>query len=504
MFRHLGNWGEVWAAYRTAQRLPPLQFRRGFVLHHGPGDDPILLLHTVFARSEYGALASRRTPYLIDIGANIGSVTLDLAWRDGTLKVDAYEPNPRTFETLTRNVQENGLGSRVRVFSEAVMNRDGVVVLWSGESSVLSSVSASAAIGGVSVSVPTISLDRAVSRTGSAQVALKIDAEGAEVEMLESASEATLAAIAELALEYHDSIVPDARARCHAVLTRAGFVCRTMPFASDQGILVARRPRARVMKRVLWTCSVFWSRWRTRMTYVAAAPRAYRNWWMLPLPKLGVGVVLELRSGLRYNIRPHTTDLGVVNEISLVDPYFGPGHIALPHDAIVLDVGANIGDFTLQAARRCPTGRVFAVEPVGEHVRIISAHLAMNDIRNVTCIHAALGGEDGRSAITNNGSCSRTGDSGTRTEIVPLKTLASLMREQGLERIDLLKMDCEGAEWDILPEAESVLPRVRQICMEFHCERGWTSERLAQWLRTRGYRVWHTPGTWTGMLWAVR
>jgi FkbM family methyltransferase len=244
MFRHLRNWRDVWAAYRTAQPLPPLQFRRGFVLHHGPGDDPILLLHTVFARSEYGALASRRCRYLVDIGANIGSVTLDLAWRDGSLKVDAYEPNPRTFETLARNVRENGLESRVRVFSDAVTNQDGIVLLWSGDSSVLSSVSARAAVGGVSVSVPTVSLDHAIARTGAGQIALKIDAEGAEVEMLESVAEATLAAIDEVALEYHDSIVPDARARCHAVLTRAGFICRTMPFSSNQGILIARRSRA--------------------------------------------------------------------------------------------------------------------------------------------------------------------------------------------------------------------------------------------------------------------
>ena len=78
MFRYLRNWREVWAAYRTAQRLPPLQFRRGFVLNHGPADDPILLLHTVFARSEYGALAGRFR-YLVDIGANIGAHALRLA-----------------------------------------------------------------------------------------------------------------------------------------------------------------------------------------------------------------------------------------------------------------------------------------------------------------------------------------------------------------------------------------------------------------------------------------
>ena len=252
MFRHLRNWREVWGAYRTAQRLPPLQFRRGFVLNHGPADDPILLLHTVFARSEYGALASGRIRYLVDIGANIGSVTLDLTWRDPDLKVDAYEPNPLTFDTLSRNIRENGLESRVRTYSDAVTSQDGQVRLWSGDSSVLSSVSASAAVGGVAVSVPAISLDRAIMRTGSDHVAVKIDAEGAEVEMLESASDAALAAIDEIALEYHDSIVPDARARCEAVLIRAGFVCRTMPFSHDQGILIARRTWVRRLMAARW------------------------------------------------------------------------------------------------------------------------------------------------------------------------------------------------------------------------------------------------------------
>ena len=82
MFRYLENWRDVWAAYRTQQTLPALQFRRGFTLNHGPADDPIMLLHTVFARSEYGALTTGRSQYLVDIGANIGSVTLDRASRD--------------------------------------------------------------------------------------------------------------------------------------------------------------------------------------------------------------------------------------------------------------------------------------------------------------------------------------------------------------------------------------------------------------------------------------
>ena len=71
-------------------------------------------------------------------------------------------------------------------------------------------------------------------------------------------------------------------------------------------------------------------------------------------------------------------------------------------------------------------------------------------------------------------------------------TLEELMDRCGIEAVDLLKLDCEGAEWDILPAAEGVLPRVRQICMEFHCERGWTAAKLAPGFARKG-SVSRTP-----------
>lgn len=258
------------------------------------------------------------------------------------------------------------------------------------------------------------------------------------------------------------------------------------------------------MGHFVWTCSVFFSRWRNRLWYLMAAPFVYRNWWVLPMPKLGVGVVLELRNGLRYQIRPRTGDLAVINEAFILNPYLAPGYLDLPADAVVVDVGANIGDFTLQVARRCPAGRVFAVEPVGEHVRMIAAQLRLNGIGNVICVQRALGASDRETVIRLYGIGSNAAGSEGKTEKVRLCTLPQLMREQGIEQIDLLKLDCEGAEWDILPGAEEVFPRIRQICMEFHCERGWTPERLAGWLRERGYHVRHTAGPWNGLLWAVR
>jgi FkbM family methyltransferase len=240
------------------------------------------------------------------------------------------------------------------------------------------------------------------------------------------------------------------------------------------------------------------------LRYLVAAPSVYRNWWALPLVKLGATVVLELRNGLRFRVRAGSSDLGVVNEAFILNPYLRAELVDVPADAVVVDIGANIGDFSLQVAQRCPSGKVLAVEPVAEHVRILRDHVAMNRCHQITCVHGAVGAVEGITEIAIAGVRSRQNSDGKRTELVRQTTLQQLLDDHGLRYVDLLKLDCEGAEWDILPAAEEAFPRIRQICMEYHCERGWTADRLASWLRARGYRVCHTTGEWNGLLWAVR
>jgi hypothetical protein len=100
------------------------------------------------------------------------------------------------------------------------------------------------------------------------------------------------------------------------------------------------------------------------MRYVLRAPMVYRNWWAMALPKLGVDTILDLRSGTRYFARARTLDLGVINDAAFQDPYLASGYVTVPQNATVVDVGANIGDFAVRAARLCPLGKVIAVEPM--------------------------------------------------------------------------------------------------------------------------------------------
>ncbi|HEV7987745.1 MAG TPA: hypothetical protein VGP23_04590, partial [Candidatus Binataceae bacterium] len=72
------NWDEIWRCYRRGAELPPLRFRRGFILRHRPEDQVLLQFYEVFRDKNYRRyIAEHRRRTIVDIGANIGVVTLD-------------------------------------------------------------------------------------------------------------------------------------------------------------------------------------------------------------------------------------------------------------------------------------------------------------------------------------------------------------------------------------------------------------------------------------------
>lgn len=245
MIRWLSNWREVWSAYRHARPLPPLRFRSGFVLHHGPDDSPVALLHEIFGERHYTRhVGGRLEGVLIDLGANIGAVTVEWARRSRNLRVHAYEPNPSTNGVLRRNVEANGLAACVTVHDEAVGRAAGELRLWTNINSMaVTGYGESPPMpGAVRASVPLIDLNEVVRRAGGGPVALlKMDIEGAEADALEGATPATLARIRRVVVEYHDLRCPGAARRCRAVLERAGFRCRVRRLNAENGLIYARR-----------------------------------------------------------------------------------------------------------------------------------------------------------------------------------------------------------------------------------------------------------------------
>jgi FkbM family methyltransferase len=218
MARHLVNWRETSQAYLDAAPLPPLRFRNGMTLEHGARDAAAFLFFEVFAHRCYRAgLSKRSAGTVIDIGANIGAFTLDCAARHPAIEIHAYEPDPETCAVLRRNVAANRLEKRVTVWNEAVTAKAGPLTLWRGDNSAVASAFLSERKG-EACTATGVTFDTVAGRAGNRIALLKIDAEGAEADILEGAR-LTLDAVERIVAEYHEWLVPDVKARIVGVLS---------------------------------------------------------------------------------------------------------------------------------------------------------------------------------------------------------------------------------------------------------------------------------------------
>jgi FkbM family methyltransferase len=250
MIAWFDNWSDVWSCHRRGAELPPLRFRRGFVLRHRSGDQVLLQFFEVFRDKSYRRyIAEPKQGTIIDIGANIGAVSLDWATRLPNVRIHAYEPHPATYAMLRENVETNHEASRIATYNEAVGGRVGITGLRAGGFSVETTAHGIGATGHAldELSVPMVGLDTVVERcAGDEPIRLvKIDTEGAEAEILEGAHPETLRKIRQFVIEYHDSLCPNALARCERVLTSAGFRCAIRQVLPNQGLLYAWRDPAR-------------------------------------------------------------------------------------------------------------------------------------------------------------------------------------------------------------------------------------------------------------------
>jgi FkbM family methyltransferase len=184
--------------------------------------------------------------------------------------------------------------------------------------------------------------------------------------------------------------------------------------------------------------------------------------------------ILEFRNGLSLEFRYHTSDLATSRSVFVDDSYFPPG-ISIPPDATVLDIGAHIGTFTLNAALRAPRGRIFSFEPEPGNYALLTENVRRNSLSHVRCFNLAVAGKEESRQMFQTPNPVRTGahslvavGSG-QTFGVQCTTLSSILREHRLLDVSFLKLDCEGAEWEIFPATpDEDLARIRALVMEIH------------------------------------
>ena len=148
----------------------------------------------------------------------------------------------------------------------------------------------------------------------------------------------------------------------------------------------------------------------------------------------------------------------------------------------VADFGSNIGLFSLYAAKA--GARVIAVEAQSRLVDRSEHLLASSGVRShITLIHALLGG--GHTGVLAGAGAPLGPDWERQPNAIGV---AEAFDAAGFGRVDLVKIDIEGGEYDLIGEASGWLPRVDRITMEVHADHG-DPEGVAQLLTSYGFTV---------------
>jgi FkbM family methyltransferase len=144
----------------------------------------------------------------------------------------------------------------------------------------------------------------------------------------------------------------------------------------------------------------------------------------------------------------------------------------------VIDVGANIGYFTLLAAHLTgPRGRVFAIEPHPTNFGLLRETLETNRLRQVKALQIGLGEREGMGQVHmadqtlfSNRTASMVHSEDWVSFPVRVRSLDECLVEWGIDTVDLLKIDVDGFESKIINGAQDSLRsgRVRNIIIEFN------------------------------------
>jgi len=167
----------------------------------------------------------------------------------------------------------------------------------------------------------------------------------------------------------------------------------------------------------------------------------------------------------------------VLVERGLPPEYELPAHF---EPRTIVDIGANIGTVTAALARRYPQARIFAFEPLPENFLLLKYNTAA--LANVVALPFGLGAHTQCRPYTRSDDPRNFGGGGFHgarstplrdLEALPVVSVSEALAALGVQTVDLIKVDTEGAEHEILTSVpRSVLLTVKVIVGELHGKPG--------------------------------
>lgn len=245
---------------------------------------------------------------------------------------------------------------------------------------------------------------------------------------------------------------------------------------------------------------------RIGFLFTICAPFIYKNWIYFLISGFSKKQrILYLRNGLKFKLRPKNAGRFNISEIFILKPYL-KDRFRISSDDIIIDIGAYIGAFTVYAANIAKKGIVYSFEPIKELFNLLNENIKINNFQNVMAFNKAVWYYDGIKKIYENGDASSFLYSKNKQnyQLVKTTTLETLFTKYNIKIVNFLKMDCEGAEFDILLNAkENVLNKIQKIALEYHnLSADKNVKNLKEYLEKKRFSIKTSKKGWSGFLFA--
>jgi len=205
-----------------------------------------------------------------------------------------------------------------------------------------------------------------------------------------------------------------------------------------------------------------------------------KNWFEVLLSvyniKKNKNLICYLRNGISFFVQ-NPSDIEAIIENFVSEwghGYFSKFKEITPNNSII-DIGAHIGTFTIFMGNKHPHLKIFSFEPDPHNFKLLQKNIEINKQTNVKAFNLAVADKKksvklfpklGRGFGTMGSNIINEGSAFNEIQSI---SLLDILEENKIETCDLLKMDCEGAEYEILLNQDhTCFDRINNIVMEYH------------------------------------
>lgn len=167
-----------------------------------------------------------------------------------------------------------------------------------------------------------------------------------------------------------------------------------------------------------------------------------------------------------------------------------------------IDVGANVGAYTLNIGRLLTEGKVFSFEPNPRAIKYLKKNIELNGLKNTQVLELGLSDRE-ETAVLNTPSLTTASinkhTTSQETETIKLTTLDKFCKENSLDNIDLIKIDTEGHEMKCLKGASEIIEKNKKLILVVEIDdncttAGYTKEELFNYITNMGFKGFSPKG----------